>query len=42
LAAKLGMEMPIATALRSVLDGAATPAEAALRLMSRRLKSERD
>jgi glycerol-3-phosphate dehydrogenase (NAD(P)+) len=40
LAARLGMEMPIATALRSVLDGQATPAEAGLRLMSRRLKSE--
>jgi glycerol-3-phosphate dehydrogenase (NAD(P)+) len=42
LAAKLGMEMPIATALRSVLDGEATPAQAGLELMSRRLKSERD
>jgi glycerol-3-phosphate dehydrogenase (NAD(P)+) len=42
LAAKLDMDMPIATALRSVLDGQATPAEAGLRLMSRRLRSERD
>jgi glycerol-3-phosphate dehydrogenase (NAD(P)+) len=42
LAAKLGMEMPIATALRSVLDEQATPAEAGSRLMSRRLKRERD
>jgi glycerol-3-phosphate dehydrogenase (NAD(P)+) len=42
LAAKLGMEMPIASALRSVLDGQATPAEAGQRLMSRRLKRERD
>lgn len=42
LAAKLEMEMPIATALRSVLDGEATPAEAGARLMSRQLKSERD
>jgi glycerol-3-phosphate dehydrogenase (NAD(P)+) len=42
LAAKLGMEMPIATALRSVLDGHSTPAEAGRRLMSRRLKRERD
>jgi glycerol-3-phosphate dehydrogenase (NAD(P)+) len=42
LAAKLGMEMPIASALRSVLDGEATPAQAGLELMSRRLKSERD
>ena len=42
LAAKLGMEMPIATSLRAVLDGQLTPAQAGLRLMSRRLKSERD
>ncbi|MBM4382201.1 MAG: NAD(P)-dependent glycerol-3-phosphate dehydrogenase [Deltaproteobacteria bacterium] len=40
LAAKLGMEMPIATGLRAVLDGQITPAQAGLRLMSRRLKAE--
>jgi glycerol-3-phosphate dehydrogenase (NAD(P)+) len=42
LAAKLAMEMPIATSVRAVLDGLLTPAQAGQRLMSRRLKSERD
>jgi glycerol-3-phosphate dehydrogenase (NAD(P)+) len=42
LAAKLAMEMPIATSVRAVLDGQLTPAQAGQRLMSRRLKSERD
>jgi glycerol-3-phosphate dehydrogenase (NAD(P)+) len=42
LAAKLGTEMPLATSLRSVLDGQATPAEAGARLMSRQLKREQD
>lgn len=42
LAAKLGMDMPIATNLRAVLEGELTPVQAGLRLMSRQLKSERD
>jgi glycerol-3-phosphate dehydrogenase (NAD(P)+) len=42
LAAKLGMEMPIATGLRAVLDGKLAPAQAGKLLMSRQLKSERD
>jgi len=42
LAAKLGMEMPIATGLRAVLEGKLTPAQAGRLLMARELKSERD
>ncbi|MFI5320871.1 MAG: NAD(P)H-dependent glycerol-3-phosphate dehydrogenase [Myxococcota bacterium] len=42
LAAKLGMEMPIAASVRLVLDRQLTPAQAGRRLMSRRLKRERD
>jgi glycerol-3-phosphate dehydrogenase (NAD(P)+) len=42
LAAKLGMEMPIATGVRAVLEGQLTPEQVGLRLMSRRLKRERD
>ena len=42
LAAKLGMEMPIATGLRAVLEGRLAPAQAGKLLMSRQLKSERD
>ena len=42
LAAKLGMEMPIATGLRAVLDGTLTPTQAGQLLMARRLKTERE
>ncbi len=42
LAAKLGMEMPIATGVRAVLEGQMTPEQVGLRLMSRRLKREQD
>ena len=42
LAAKLGMEMPIATGLRAVLEGKLAPAQAGKLLMARELKSERD
>lgn len=42
LATRLGMEMPIATGLRAVLEGKLTPAQAGKLLMSRQLKSERD
>jgi len=42
LATKLGMEMPIATGLKAVLEGKLTPAQAGQLLMSRELKSERD
>ncbi|HEU4430878.1 MAG TPA: NAD(P)H-dependent glycerol-3-phosphate dehydrogenase [Myxococcota bacterium] len=42
LAAKLGMEMPIATGLKAVLEGKLTPAQAGRLLMARQLKSERE
>jgi len=42
LAAKLGMEMPIASGLKTVLDGKLTPAQAGRLLMARELKSERE
>jgi glycerol-3-phosphate dehydrogenase (NAD(P)+) len=40
LAARLGVEMPIASALREVLDGEAAPREAGLRLLARQLRTE--
>jgi len=40
LAEKHGVEMPIAAAMRRVLEGECTPAEAAQQLMTRQLRSE--
>ena len=42
LAARLGVEAPIAAQVRAVLEGEKTPQEAGQALMSRQLKSERD
>ncbi|MBW2423919.1 MAG: NAD(P)-dependent glycerol-3-phosphate dehydrogenase [Deltaproteobacteria bacterium] len=42
LAARLGVELPIAEQVRAVLDGEKTPAEAGWTLMARQLRSERD
>jgi glycerol-3-phosphate dehydrogenase (NAD(P)+) len=42
LAARLGVELPIAEQVRSVIDGEKTPAEAGWALMARQLRSERD
>lgn len=42
LADRLGVEAPIATQVRMVLDGEKTPREAGHTLMTRQLKSERD
>lgn len=42
LAEKLGVDMPIAFAVRAVLEGETTPAEAGLQLMTRQLRSETD
>jgi len=42
LAARLGVEAPISSQVRAVLDGEKTPQEAGLALMTRQLKSERD
>ena len=42
LAARLGVEAPIATQVQKVLDGKATPQQAGMALMTRQLKSERD
>jgi glycerol-3-phosphate dehydrogenase (NAD(P)+) len=42
LAARLGVEAPISTQVRMVLDGEKTPQEAGHTLMTRQLKSERD
>ena len=40
LATRLGVEMPIAFAVRSILDGEVDPAEGGLQLMTRQLRSE--
>lgn len=42
LAARLGVDAPITSQVRAVLDGEKTPQEAGLALMTRQLKSERD
>lgn len=42
LAERLDVEMPIAFAVREVLEGRMTPAEAGLQLMTRQLRSETD
>ena len=42
LAGRLGVEAPISSQVRAVLDGEKTPQEAGLALMTRQLKSERD
>lgn len=42
LAARLGVEMPIAEQVRAVIEGERTPAEAGRTLMTRQLRSERD
>jgi glycerol-3-phosphate dehydrogenase (NAD(P)+) len=42
LAARLGAEMPIADAVRAVLDGEVGPREGAAQLMTRQLRSETD
>ena len=42
LAARLGVDAPITSQVRAVLDGEKTPQEAGLTLMTRQLKSERD
>ncbi len=42
LAARLGVDAPIASQVRAVLDGEKTPVEAGHALMTRQLKSERD
>lgn len=42
LAERLGVEAPIASNVRAVIDGEKTPIEAGLSLMTRQLKSERE
>ena len=42
LAARLGVELPIAEMVRQVIDGEITPDEAGAHLMGRQLRSERD
>jgi hypothetical protein len=42
LAERLGVEAPIATQVRAVIDAEKTPHEAGHALMTRQLKSERD
>ena len=42
LAARLGVEMPIAELVRGVIDGELKPADAGAALMTRQLRSERD
>jgi glycerol-3-phosphate dehydrogenase (NAD(P)+) len=42
LARRLGVDAPVATGVKAVLDGEMTPEEARMWLMTRQLKSERD
>jgi glycerol-3-phosphate dehydrogenase (NAD(P)+) len=42
LAERLGVEMPIADAVRAVLQGALAPEAAGQRLMTRQLRSENE
>ena len=42
LAERVGVDLPISSMVREVLDGERTPAEAGRALMTRQLRSERD